>query len=215
VTGGYVYRGQQYPWMRGVYFYSDSGSGRIWAIQQISPGVWSGSQKIATPYGITAFGEDENGEIYVTDYVQGGIYQITSTSPADFSNSTKKASADTALTGDVLTYTIVVRNTGELVANTVRVTDVIPAELSFVPGTFTTTHGTVDSTAAPTLKWNGVMSPTSVVTLTYVVTVSATKSVAIPNDATIDPGGNSLIVHAGVVIANPRRLFLPLIWRNN
>jgi len=61
VTGGYVYRGQQYPWLRGVYFYSDSGSGRIWGIQQVSPGVWSGSEITDTPYGITAFGEDESG----------------------------------------------------------------------------------------------------------------------------------------------------------
>jgi len=102
-----------------------------------------------------------------------------------------------------------------LVANTVRVTDVIPAELSFVPGTFTTTHGTVDSTAAPTLKWNGVMSPTSVVTLTYVVTVSTSASRAIINNATIEPGENSLLVRTEVVIANPRQLFLPLIWRGN
>ena len=30
VTGGVVYRGQNYPGMRGIYFYGDYCSGRIW-----------------------------------------------------------------------------------------------------------------------------------------------------------------------------------------
>jgi len=109
----------------------------------------------------------------------------------------------------------VVRNTGGPVATTVRVTDVIPAELSYVSGTLTATHGTVDPTAAPALKWNGVMSPTPVVTLTYVVTVSTSTRTAITNAALIDPGGNSLLARTAVVIANPRWLFLPLMLRSN
>ncbi len=59
------------------------------------------------------------------------------------------------------------------------------------------------------------MSPTSVVTLTYVVTVSTSASRAIPNEAIIDPGENSPLVRSAVVIANPRSVFLPLIWRGN
>jgi hypothetical protein len=59
------------------------------------------------------------------------------------------------------------------------------------------------------------MSPTSVVTLTYVVTVSTSSRTAITNEALIDPGGNSLVTRTAVVIANPRRLFLPLMLRGN
>jgi uncharacterized repeat protein (TIGR01451 family) len=221
VTGGFVYRGQQYPWMHGVYFYGDSGSGRIWAIQQINPGVWSGSEKLDTPYRITAFGEDEVGELYVASYGDpntpgtGGIYKITSTSPIDFSASTKKASASTATAGGRVTYTIVVRNTGGPLGSTVRMTDVIPTGLAYATGTFTATHGSVDASGAPTLKWNGVMSPTPIVTLTYAVTVTTSNRTWLVNHAVIDPGEALSITRTAPIIANPLELFLPLILRNN
>jgi glucose/arabinose dehydrogenase len=83
VTGGYVYRGQKYPWLTGVYFYSDFGSGRIWALRQIAPGVWSSRELRDTIYALASFGEDEAGELYVMDYVGGGVYQIISDDPAD------------------------------------------------------------------------------------------------------------------------------------
>ena len=145
VTGGYVYRGQQYPWMRGVYFYSDSGSGRLWAIQQVSPGVWSGSQKLDTSYSITAFGEDESGELYVTDYIQGRLFKITSPSPINFATSSKSASASQVTAGSTVTYTIVVRNTGMPFYDTVRVTDTLPVGLSYVAGSLTATSGVIDA----------------------------------------------------------------------
>jgi uncharacterized repeat protein (TIGR01451 family) len=215
VTGGYVYRGQQYPWLRGVYFYSDSGSGRLWAIQQISPGVWSGSEKLDTPYGITAFGEDEQGELYMAAYSQGAIYKITSTSPFDFSASTKKASANTVSTGNRVTYTIVVRNGDGPLGSTVHMTDVVPTGLAYVTGTFTTTNGVVNAAGAPILKWSGVMSPAPVVTLTYVVTVATTDSAWLVNSAAIDPGHDLLITRTVPIIANPHELYLPLILRRN
>ena len=34
VTGGYVYRGAQFPWIQGLYFYGDYCSGRLWALMQ-------------------------------------------------------------------------------------------------------------------------------------------------------------------------------------
>jgi uncharacterized repeat protein (TIGR01451 family) len=191
-TGGYVYRGQQYPWLRGAYFYSDSGSGRIWAIQQISPGVWSGSEKLDTSYGITAFGEDENGELYVTDYGQGRIFKITSPSPINFSTSSKSASANQVPTGSTVTYTIVLRNTGVPFYDTVRVTDSVPGGLSYVAGSLAASSGSIDASAQPTLKWNGTMStmPTSIVTITYRALVTASSIQPITNTVTIDPALN-------------------------
>jgi uncharacterized repeat protein (TIGR01451 family) len=211
VTGGYVYRGQQYPWMRGVYFYGDSGSGRLWAIQQISPGVWSGSQKIDTSLGMTAFGEDETGELYVTHYGNpntpgtGGIYKITSPSPIDFSTSSKSASTSQATTGNTVTYTIVVRNTGVPFYDTVRVTDTVPAGLSYVAGSLAATSGIIDASGAPTLKWSGTMSttPTSIVTITYQALVTAESLQLITNTATIDPILNPPLTRSTTITAIP------------
>ena len=201
VTGGYVYRGQQYPWLRGVYFYSDSGSGRIWAIQQTSPGVWSGSEKLDTSYGITAFGEDENGELYVTDYGQGRIFKITSPSPINFSTSSKSASANQVTTGSTVTYTIVLRNTGVPFYDTVRVTDTVPAGLSYVAGSLAATSGVIDASGAPTLKWSGTMSttPTSIITITFRALVTAGSLQPITNTATIDPVLNPPLTRSAVI----------------
>ena len=78
VTGGYVYRGQDYPTLRGLYFYADFVSGRIWSL---SPnGVrWNAPvEELDTGYNIASFGEDAAGELYVVDF-GGAIYRLTST----------------------------------------------------------------------------------------------------------------------------------------
>jgi glucose/arabinose dehydrogenase len=72
VSGGYVYRGTQYPKLDGLYFYSDYCSGKIWALR---PGYLPG-QVLDTILIVSSFGEDEAGELYVVDYYQGHIYQL-------------------------------------------------------------------------------------------------------------------------------------------
>jgi uncharacterized repeat protein (TIGR01451 family) len=196
VTGGYVYRGRQYPWMRGVYFFSDSGSGRIWTAQQIAPGVWSTAEKPPSGLSITAFGEDENGELYVTKYAgngAGGIYKITSPSPINFAGSSKKVSANVAVPGDSVTYTIVLSNSGLPFYETVRVTDTLLAGLAYVSDSLTATLGAVEA-VAPMLKWSGVMSSTRLVTITYRASVTAQTGQVITNAAVIDPAINPPLI---------------------
>jgi len=77
VTGGYVYRGSVYPWLNGVYFYADYCSGRIWSLEQVSPGVWSSVEKRNENFSISSFGEDEDGELYVLDYSDGRVLRLT------------------------------------------------------------------------------------------------------------------------------------------
>jgi uncharacterized repeat protein (TIGR01451 family) len=201
VTGGYVYRGQQYPWLHGVYFYGDYISGRLWAIQQTSPGVWSGSEKLDTSYNIAAFGEDEQGELYLASYGQGAIYKITSPSPIDFSTSSKSASTSQVAANSFVTYTIAVRNTGVPFYDTVRVTDTVPAGLSYVAGSLAATSGVIDASGEPTLKWSGTMSttPTSIVTITYRALATAESEQLITNTATIDPVLNPSLARSAVI----------------
>lgn len=79
ITGGVVYRGAAYPALRGTYLYADYCSGRIWSLKR--DGVaWEASLLLDTPYRITAFGEDEDGNVYLTHYTSGEIYRITDTS---------------------------------------------------------------------------------------------------------------------------------------
>lgn len=76
VTGGYVYRGSLYPDLFGLYFFSDSGSGRIWSLSETSPGVWTRTERRDSPFNITSFGEDEAGEVYFTAYNTGEVYHL-------------------------------------------------------------------------------------------------------------------------------------------
>lgn len=76
VTGGYVYRGSNYPSLLGTYFFSDYGSGLFWSMRDTG-GSWQvdllGDLGAANP---TSFGEDIHGELYVADLGNGMVSQI-------------------------------------------------------------------------------------------------------------------------------------------
>ncbi len=76
VTGGYVYRGQKYPKLQGYYFFADYGSGRIWAMKADSSGAYKTAEALASGQTISSFGEDEAGEVYLTNLATGEIYQL-------------------------------------------------------------------------------------------------------------------------------------------
>ena len=76
ITGGFVYRGEAYPALDGLYIYGDFCSGRIWGLQQ-DGGTWQTGLLASTSFRISSFGEDEGGEIYVADMSGGTIYKIS------------------------------------------------------------------------------------------------------------------------------------------
>jgi hypothetical protein len=84
ITGGYRYRGPQFPHLRGFYLYGDYCSGRIWGTSERA-GSWTTAELVDTTFTISAFGEDEAGELYVTHYSSssGAIHRITSPPPCD------------------------------------------------------------------------------------------------------------------------------------
>ena len=80
ITGGYVYRGSRHPELRGLYFFGDYCSGRIYAME--TPGSdWDGEalafdRVLDTSLLISSFGEDAEGEVYVVDLRGGEVYRI-------------------------------------------------------------------------------------------------------------------------------------------
>lgn len=71
VTGGFVYRGRASPGLRGAYIYGDYCSGSIWGIErQVSRLL------LSSGLSITTFGEDEAGEIYVSNAADGAIHRL-------------------------------------------------------------------------------------------------------------------------------------------
>ena len=76
ITGGYIYKGEQYPQLKDVYFYGDFCSGIIFGLNRVSANQWDAFQVADTSYLISTFGEDEQGKIYFADYGTGKIFQI-------------------------------------------------------------------------------------------------------------------------------------------
>ncbi len=76
VIGGNRYRGLANPSMDGVYFYSDSCSGIIWGALENSDGEWNTFELIDTNMSPAAFGEDEQGELYITDLSGNQVMRI-------------------------------------------------------------------------------------------------------------------------------------------
>lgn len=72
ITGGYVYRGTNYPELEGLYFFADYCSGMIGTVDNRGnfevkgnfPGMWA------------SFGEDLNKELYIVDINGGKIYTL-------------------------------------------------------------------------------------------------------------------------------------------
>jgi len=87
IIGGYTYRGCAMPDMIGQYFFADFCSGQIWT-RDPSSGVVT--QRFNVPFGLTTFGEDEDGEIY---YAQGStIFKLV---PTTFDDENKNGIPDT------------------------------------------------------------------------------------------------------------------------
>lgn len=74
ITGGYVYRGQDQPSLRGIYFYADYVTGRIWGLRQVN-GQWESKMLLDSTHNVSSFGEDEAGNLYIVEY-SGTILQI-------------------------------------------------------------------------------------------------------------------------------------------
>ena len=87
VIGGFRYRGSGNPSVAGRYLYSDNCTGTIRSAAEVLPGTWASSVALDSGFPISAFGEDENGELYVTALGGGNgtVYRIASDTPPSLS----------------------------------------------------------------------------------------------------------------------------------
>ncbi|MDP9363908.1 MAG: PQQ-dependent sugar dehydrogenase [Chloroflexota bacterium] len=76
VTGGFVYRGEAIPALRGVYLFADFGTGLLWGLGPDGDGGWARSEPVETGLNVSSFGEDAAGELYATAF-DGTLYRLT------------------------------------------------------------------------------------------------------------------------------------------
>ncbi len=76
VTGGYVYRGTAQPALVGAYVFGDYCTGLLWTLQRDATGTWQMTRVGEVDAQISSFGEDEAGEVYITDDGGGRVLRL-------------------------------------------------------------------------------------------------------------------------------------------
>lgn len=80
ITGGYVYRGVDFPILNGRYLTADYGSGRVWFLTDQEDGTWDETEITNTAFSISGFAENGDKELLVFNYrfSEGpAVYQLS------------------------------------------------------------------------------------------------------------------------------------------
>jgi len=77
VTGGYVYRGDAFESLQGLYIYADYCTGKFWSLKFLSGTGWFNEPLGESfSYNFKTFGEDNRKELYVAGVGNGVIYRV-------------------------------------------------------------------------------------------------------------------------------------------
>ncbi len=76
INGGYVYRGSQNPALYGAYLFNDYSTGKYWSLTPNGPGTYALKELLDTADAPVSFGEDRDGELYVTQLFPPKIWKI-------------------------------------------------------------------------------------------------------------------------------------------
>ena len=80
ITGGFVYRGTNYPNFNGHYIFGDYCTGKIFTLSDQANANFDLSTQENTDIFISCFGEDSNGELYLADRNTGEIFSVVDNS---------------------------------------------------------------------------------------------------------------------------------------
>jgi glucose/arabinose dehydrogenase len=76
ITGGYVYRGEAIPKLRGRYVFGDYCSGEIWTTRIVNGKATETRKEPLQVIGLASFGEDAGGELYAASITTGAVYRL-------------------------------------------------------------------------------------------------------------------------------------------
>jgi uncharacterized repeat protein (TIGR01451 family) len=193
ITGGFVYRGTQNPAFYGVYFFADFVEGKIFSLQKIG-NSWTRTMELDTGLLISAFGEDEEGELYLVDY-GGKIRKILDPSIPQVNLDQTRISVDQtqANPGETLTYTIEIINPGAAFPSGLTLINSIPSKIALISGTASTTSGVLDTDNPAQLSWNGTIGAQQTITISYQAAIKNNSSGSIVNLISLHSGGSTLL----------------------
>ncbi|HPW97916.1 MAG TPA: PQQ-dependent sugar dehydrogenase [Flavobacterium sp.] len=114
ITGGYFYTGSMYPNFANKYFFADYCSGEIGLVSSTGSITWA----LDTPSVITSFGEDVNGELYITNGSTVSKIIDTSLSNTNFDKNTIRVYPNPAKTQ------ITIDNSSNTTFNAIQLIDI-------------------------------------------------------------------------------------------
>lgn len=101
VTGGFVYRGERLPKLKGRYIFGDWETRRVWAARFDREAVHELVELVAPTLRVVSFGEDNAGELYILDYDDGTIHFIEENDEKPNPRPFPRVLSDTGLFEDV------------------------------------------------------------------------------------------------------------------
>ncbi len=170
VTGGYVYRGQQYPAMAGHYLFADFCTAFVWNLHPEGSGWEVHDYDFGTiVVWPSTFGENVQGELFLGDLSTGNIYQVVENSVvAPTTLAIHKTGPTESGAGAPIDYQITVTNTGGTSASGLIITDTLPVGAAYLnsPG---------GSLQNGVVTWSvGELAAGSSVTVNFAVTATET-----------------------------------------
>ncbi len=120
---------------------------------------------------VGAFGAEAWGEAFTTVLLTPSPVLVTSR---------KLVATPSAVLGQPVAYTIRLSNTGNLTANSVALTDHLPATLVLVSGTFRAGDGDVPVASTAVITWRGALTPGHELRLTYALTGTSATTLGVP-----------------------------------
>lgn len=76
ITGGFVYRGNTYPSLRGWYVYGDWSQGTLWIVRRPTSTTYLNVAQTPTVDGLVSFGEGTDGQLYALSFWTGAVYAL-------------------------------------------------------------------------------------------------------------------------------------------
>ena len=190
IIGGYRYRGAAIAGLQESYLYSDNCLGDLYAATQDAGGDWSRSLLLSTGYSVSSFGEDEAGELYLTDLGGGKVYRIDAFVPTVTPTpSNTRTPTNTRTSTHTATPTVTRTPTATPNPNQPAVTGILPPSGPAAGGTAVTITGS-NFIAGATVKIGGV--PATGVSVTdsghVAATVPAQTAGTLDDVAVTNPG---------------------------
>jgi uncharacterized repeat protein (TIGR01451 family) len=132
--------------------------------------------------------------------------------PNLLNNTLKSADSSIASRADVVTYTILIRNTGSMTA-TATITDPIPLDASYQLGSSTIDGTPIElyDTASNQIRWTGSIAPDNDAVIRFSVMITTTSSVT--NTVTIDDGMGVIFDRSVATMSTRRDVFLPVVLK--